>query len=82
MTDDNPPETFFLAARDSASGERWDLEMSAGQTLDACARLRAGKPGVVAYVVGEGELLADEDGELVHRESAIPRLPDPREDRR
>lgn len=79
MTED-PAETFTLATRDEATGERHETEMTAEQTLDFVAAARAGEFHALAYFPTDEQLVADEDGELVQRESAIPRRADPRED--
>jgi hypothetical protein len=65
MTDDE--QRTFTLTLPGTTGDRCEVEISAGQLLDAGAR-RA-----FAYYSRAEEVLIDEDGHFIQRESAIPK---------
>ena len=59
--------TFRAVAQDGTIGE---TELTAEQALD----LGAGK--AIAYTPHDERVLVDDDGQIIHRESAIPQRPE------
>jgi len=67
--DPHEGETYTLRSV-PADGEVRETEMDAGQVLDLCS----GK--AVAYTVRDERVAVDENGAIVHRDSAVPEYRD------